>query len=125
MSRIVELYNYEEMQQMLQVYENKPYLIIPDVEKRHIYIALEKRCDPLEVLHSYVHGVMIAMATSFYNDIPLVGLSYLYLNIPPTMDRVVYKNSLYNRMQCYIILKLMKLVLIVYYFGLKYWIVHL
>ncbi|XP_045473543.1 RUS family member 1 [Harmonia axyridis] len=71
LSRIVELYNYEEMQQMLQVYENKPYLIIPDVEKRHIYIALEKRCDPLEVLHSYVHGVMIAMATSFYNDIPL------------------------------------------------------
>ncbi|XP_044753788.1 RUS family member 1 isoform X2 [Coccinella septempunctata] len=69
--RIVKLFNFQEMEQVLQLYKDKPYLVISDVERKCIYVALEKKCEPLEILRSYVHAVMLAVATCFYNNIPL------------------------------------------------------
>lgn len=72
--RIVKLFNFNEMKQLLQLYENKKYLIISDIENKTIYVALEKECEPHEVLQSYIYAVMLAIATCFYNNEPLVSL---------------------------------------------------
>ncbi|KAL3269198.1 hypothetical protein HHI36_008280 [Cryptolaemus montrouzieri] len=67
----IRLYNFTEMEQLLELYRDDPYLIMSDIEKRCIYIAFEKNCDTQNILKSYFHAVMLALGTCIYNNLSI------------------------------------------------------
>lgn len=57
----------ERFQQLLQLYADKKYLIIPDVNNKTIQVALSKGETPEDVISAYFHAVLLGLTLCVYN----------------------------------------------------------
>lgn len=72
LKKAIEKTSVSELQQSMDLYKDKNYLLIVDIKKKHIYVTFEKE-EPVEtVILAYFHAVCLGLATSIYNNIDLV-----------------------------------------------------
>ncbi|KAK4875400.1 hypothetical protein RN001_011822 [Aquatica leii] len=58
-----------ELTNLIQVYKDSRYLIVPDVKNRVMYVALEKGESVHDVIAAYFHAVLLGIATCYYNHV--------------------------------------------------------
>lgn len=57
---------------LADIYKNRKYMLIPDIKKRIIYVALQKGESAEDVLSAYYHAVLLAITICNFNKINLV-----------------------------------------------------
>lgn len=72
MTRIPSTTTLLELTQMIDVYKNSNYFLLPDIRKKVIYIALEKGESSKDVISAYFHAVLLGIVICYYNQVPVV-----------------------------------------------------
>lgn len=57
----------QNLHQLLEIYGNRNYLIIPDLTKRKIYVALHKGESAEDIISAYYEAVLLALTLCVYN----------------------------------------------------------
>lgn len=63
--------NGRELRKHIEIFQEKKYLLIPDVNNRIIYISFRKGETAEDVLTAYFHAVVVGIALCHYNNVPL------------------------------------------------------
>ena len=58
---------------ILTTYKEKSYLILPDLQRKILYVALKGEEDAETVISSYVHAVFVGIALSHFNNFSSVS----------------------------------------------------
>lgn len=69
----VKNYTPDDVKLLLQVYENKKYMLFVSGKERKVYVSLEKGSISSDFIAAYFHAVCLAIATSIYNSLELVN----------------------------------------------------
>lgn len=69
--------SHSDLQKLTEVYRDKNYLLVSNVRKKTIYVALQKGETAEDVISSYYHAVLLGIALCVYNGIPLVSIMIL------------------------------------------------
>lgn len=67
------LLSANEVKALIQVYKDKNYLLVPDISRKTIYVALHKEETAEDVITAYFHAVLLSITLANYNNIPLVS----------------------------------------------------
>lgn len=73
MKHLPHIASANEVKLLTEMYKNKNYLLVPDLHKRTVYIAIVKDETAADVLTAYFHAVMLAITLCLYNKIPMVS----------------------------------------------------
>lgn len=68
------LLSANEVNALIHVYKHKNYLLVPDVNKKTVYVALHKEGTAEDVITAYFHAVLLGITLANYNNIPLVSI---------------------------------------------------
>lgn len=65
------------IQKINEVYQQREYVLFPDVARRKMYVVLRETATICDTLCAYFHAVLLAIATCAINDYPLVRVIFL------------------------------------------------
>lgn len=81
LKNLPEMTNIGELKFLIETYKNKNYMLVPDLHKRTIYVALVKDETADDVIVAYFHAVMLAITLCLYNKIPMVSVHLLFIHL--------------------------------------------
>ncbi|KAJ8912907.1 hypothetical protein NQ315_017237 [Exocentrus adspersus] len=88
---------FADFQETLTIYKDKPYVILTDIYKRHMYICFENGETADTVIEAYFHGICLAIATCIYNEMDLDIYSKRHLRHPTPITRLYTFMKSYQR----------------------------
>lgn len=71
---MIKSYTSSNLATLTDIYKNRKYLLIPDIKRKTIYVALQKGETAEDVIAAYYHAVLLAIAICSFNKINLVRL---------------------------------------------------
>lgn len=89
----------EHLHQLLEIYGDKNYLIIPDIYKRKIHVALHKGESAEDIISAYYEAVLLALTLCVYNGTNAViikSFSFLSLLLKEYNFRQLIQNDSYT-----------------------------
>ncbi|XP_063925736.1 RUS family member 1 isoform X2 [Zophobas morio] len=67
LSKALKNYSYEELKSLTDVYKDRKYLIVPDLQRRTMFVIFERGELPADIIAGYYNAVLLGIATCIYN----------------------------------------------------------
>lgn len=72
LDKIITILKSEDVEIISQLHKDKKYMLVPFIEKRIIFIALQSNVGPEDVIAAYFHAVILAFMICKVKDIQVV-----------------------------------------------------
>lgn len=63
----------DQLMDILAIYQDKPYFIIPNFKNRTLYVAFKHNESPEDVISAYFNAIMTGIALCKFNSEPMVN----------------------------------------------------